>query len=108
MSDINDLLEPRSASAGSGTGFDTGGFSTFVIGALNAIVVVLFFLVWAAFSIPLFLALAESEGNSIKLLLQILVLAAGFVVAVCATGFAVLMLDIRRQLIAIRRALSER
>ncbi len=86
---------------------DTGSFSAFVIGALNAIVVVLFFLIWAGFSLPLYFSLGNSYGSN-ALALQVLVLAAGFVLSVCATGLIILILDIRRQLVAIRRSLSKR
>jgi len=90
---------------------ETGGFSAFIIGAFHAIVGVLFFAVWLGVSIPLIGMVSSMFRYDMAALMpvfQLLALAFGFVIAVSTTGFAVLFLDIRKQLIAIRKSLANR
>lgn len=139
MSDINDLFEPRAAQPGASRGpgpaqpgyeqpaygqpgpaplpyttppsGETGGFSSFIIGAFHAIVGVLFFAVWLGVSLPLIgmvSSMFRYDAAALAPLLYLLAIAFGFVIAVSTTGFAVLILDIRKQLVAIRKSLSGR
>ena len=107
MSDINDLFEPRATPPASGPVRDTVGFSGFIIAAFDVIVRVMFFVIWAAFTIPAFYAVSEMYSDFAPLL-YFLAVALGFILAVFATGFAVLIIDLRKQLVAIRSALSSR
>lgn len=105
--DTNDLVEPRAIPPASGPARDTVGFSGFIIAAFDVIVSVMFFVIWAAVTIPMVYAVSEMYSD-IAPLLYFLAMALGFILAIFATGFAVLILDIRKQLVAIRLALSSR
>lgn len=123
MPSINDLLQPHaqnhSASSspspaqsstvapGYAAAADTEGFFAFVLGALNAIVGVMFFVIWVGVAIPLVGAVSTMSSNFAPIFI-ILAIALGLLIAVCSTGFAVLLLDIRKQLIGIRKSMSSR
>jgi hypothetical protein len=67
----------------------------------------MFFVIWVGVAIPLVGAVSTMSSNFAPIFI-ILAIAVGLLIAVCSTGFAVLLLDIRKQLIGIRKSMSSR
>lgn len=108
MTDINDLLSsPQDRST------QAGGFTGFVIGTFEAIQGLTFIATWIVGAVPwllggLLLSQRSGDADVLALLALLLGIVFGFLFAVWITGFAEVFLDMRRQLIAIRKQLEAR
>lgn len=108
MTDINDLLAPSAERKSS-----AGGFTGFVIATFEGMQGLIFVSIWIFVAAPFVLGgmfLGDNMSDPEVAVLGGLVAGAiiGFLFAVAVTGFAEVFIDMRRQLVAIRKRLEER